>query len=181
MIMPESTKVLKAEKLEIGNHLYPMISKIRGICLIINNERFDTNRLSFREGSSYEADCFEEVFKQLSFKVIRLDDYSVLRIKERVQTIKKNLKANENDALVVVILSHGEDECFFGSCGEKFYTSNFVKLFNNKNCTPLIGKPKIFFINAYRGGKKYYILYTVQFKWLKPPQFFRIKPERLKL
>ena len=56
------------------------------------------------------------------------------------------------DACVVCILSHGEEGYIFGTDGRKILLDNVLSLFDNSHCKHLIGKPKIFIIQACRGG-----------------------------
>ena len=53
---------------------YPIGSRIRGLALIIDNERFENNVLPFREGSQIDANNLDILFEQLGFKVTQ---YSV--------------------------------------------------------------------------------------------------------
>ena len=57
------------------------------------------------------------------------------------------------DACVVCILSHGEEGYIFGTDGRKILLDSILSLFDNSHCKNLIGKPKIFIVQACRGGK----------------------------
>ena len=48
---------------------YPIGSRVRGLALIIDNERFENNVLPFREGSHIDANNLDILFEQLGFKV----------------------------------------------------------------------------------------------------------------
>ena len=57
-----------------------------------------------------------------------------------------------NDCLMVVVMSHGETNHIYASDGK--YPSEFLwSPFLGTNCKSLIGKPKLFFIQACRGTK----------------------------
>lgn len=54
---------------ELSN-VYPMTEKIRGQCLIIDNEKFVNDVLPYREGSMIDSNNLDILFEQLGFKVI---------------------------------------------------------------------------------------------------------------
>lgn len=56
------------------------------------------------------------------------------------------------DCTVVCILSHGEEGYIFGADGRKFELDAIFQLFDNTCCPDLRGKPKLFIIQACRGG-----------------------------
>jgi len=56
------------------------------------------------------------------------------------------------DCCVVCILSHGEEGYIFGADGKKFELDAVYQLFDNTCCPDLRGKPKIFIVQACRGG-----------------------------
>lgn len=53
---------------------------------------------------------------------------------------------------VVVILTHGEYDCITGVDGKQVNLHEFFACLNAKNAPNLAGKPKIFFLQACRGG-----------------------------
>jgi len=58
----------------------------------------------------------------------------------------------EGDCCVVCLLSHGEEGYLFGTDGRKLQLDSIFTLFDNSNCKYLIAKPKMFIIQACRGG-----------------------------
>ena len=54
---------------------------------------------------------------------------------------------------VLVLLTHGNEGYVVGSDNKQVELAWIYELFNNDNCTPLRGKPKLFFIDACRGGQ----------------------------
>ncbi|CAL1537413.1 unnamed protein product, partial [Lymnaea stagnalis] len=56
------------------------------------------------------------------------------------------------DACFICLLSHGEEGYIFGTDGKRIPLEEIFMLFGNTNCKGLIGKPKIFIIQACRGG-----------------------------
>ena len=51
------------------SNVYPMTEKIRGQCLIIDNEKFVNDVLPYREGSMIDSNNLDILFEQLGFKV----------------------------------------------------------------------------------------------------------------
>ncbi|CAI9578391.1 unnamed protein product [Staurois parvus] len=57
------------------------------------------------------------------------------------------------DSFICFILSHGDKGTVLGVDGEEEFISNLISCFNGRNCETLIGKPKVFFIQACQGGE----------------------------
>lgn len=68
---------------------------------------------------------------------------------------------SKNDCIVITILSHGELNKIF-SRDDSYHISLITSFFTDENCPSLKGKPKIFFIQACRGGQKDFG-YTMEF------------------
>uniref|UniRef100_A0A914PRP0 Uncharacterized protein n=1 Tax=Panagrolaimus davidi TaxID=227884 RepID=A0A914PRP0_9BILA len=67
----------------------------------------------------------------------------------------KNVEHSHYDSCIVVVLTHGEYDHLLG-CDEKGVNINrFLQCFNTINAPLLTGKPKLFFIQACRGGNPY--------------------------
>lgn len=71
-----------------------------------------------------------------------------------IKTFSQKEEHKDVDSTVVVIMSHGAsgDKCY-GSDGEHVDYADIIDMFNNCNCPNLKDKPKMFFIQACRGGK----------------------------
>jgi hypothetical protein len=54
---------------------------------------------------------------------------------------------------VIIVLTHGEYDELIGVDGGKIDTHNFLSCFNSSNAPLLAGKPKLFIIQACRGGE----------------------------
>ena len=92
----------------------------------------------------------EELFKSFGFYTRRYDDVtgSYLRV------IFKSVAAIDHkdfDCLMVAILTHGTKGKLCGTDGDLVPVKDITQLFNGHQCPSLIGKPKIFFIQACRG------------------------------
>ena len=56
------------------------------------------------------------------------------------------------DSCVIVVMTHGKYDSFIGSDGDEVELHKFLECFNAKNAPFLKGKPKLFFLQACRGG-----------------------------
>ena len=75
------------------------------------------------------------------------------KTKETVLKILKEPLSEAYHGLMVFIMTHGDEEGkLYGSDGEDVKVKDVASLFNASNCSVLIGKPKLFVIQACRGG-----------------------------
>ncbi|XP_070988921.1 caspase-7-like [Oncorhynchus clarkii lewisi] len=152
--------------------LYEMTSVPRGLCLIINNEIFD--KLSERTGSNKDAVDLANIFSRMKFRVVMCKDKtaveipSVLKVFSELKQLSDLQQYNakewvggqftdlkdlpeHGDAFVCCILSHGKKEGVCGTDGTVVPTIDILSPFNGTNCSILVEKPKLFFIQACRG------------------------------
>ncbi|XP_062334896.1 caspase-6-like [Osmerus eperlanus] len=131
---------------------YSMEHKQRGTALIFNQERFFW-RLGMNERHGTNADRYnlEKRFKDLGFDVQAYDN---LKLDEVLNTISEASEASHVDAdcFVCVFLSHGENDHVYAYDG-KIYIQDVISLFKGNKCKSLVGKPKIFILQACRGDK----------------------------
>ncbi|CAL1600939.1 unnamed protein product [Knipowitschia caucasica] len=125
---------------------YPSI----GQCIIINNKNFDRRTgMNQRNGTDVDAANAMKVFSKLGYKVKIYNDQSVEQMKQVLTSVSKEDHSSAA-SFICVLLSHGDEGVFFGTDGSvelKFLTS----LFRGDRCRTLVGKPKLFFIQACRG------------------------------
>jgi hypothetical protein len=57
------------------------------------------------------------------------------------------------DSLIVVLMSHGNNEDIYGVDCDKREIMSLVKFFDRDRCPAMKHKPKMFIVNACRGGK----------------------------
>jgi len=57
------------------------------------------------------------------------------------------------DMFVMFVLSHGEDGHFYAMNGKTISIDKVIAYFDGKHCPALLGKPKLFFVQACQGGK----------------------------
>ncbi|XP_010886701.1 caspase-6 [Esox lucius] len=131
---------------------YKMDHKRRGTALIFNQETFYW-QLGMHPRSGTTADRYNLVkrLQDLNFDVQAYDD---LKVEEVLDKISDAAEANHSDAdcFVCVFLSHGENDHVYAYNG-KIYIQEIAALFKGDKCRSLVGKPKIFILQACRGDK----------------------------
>ncbi|KAM3866076.1 caspase-3-like [Diretmus argenteus] len=154
---------------------YQLTSKPTGLCVIINNENFKDG--TKRNGTNKDAQSLAEVFSWLGFRVVMCKDqtknqmdqalkrFSSLRDLSQLQEFSvKEWSGSEfidlkelpqhGDAFICCILSHGQMSGISGIDKNLLSVNEITSPFNGANCSVLINKPKVFFIQACQGGKK---------------------------
>ncbi|XP_048043291.1 caspase-22 [Megalobrama amblycephala] len=128
---------------------YKMDSNPRGLCVIINNENFKDPE-DKRHGSQNDVDSLKDLFKDLGFLVEIKKDQTASDIK---QLMIKYKDCHHADCFVCCVLSHGDETGVLGVDEEICPVNAITSPFDGVNCPSLLGKPKVFFIQACRGHK----------------------------
>lgn len=132
---------------------YAMRRLPRGKALIINVNEVEGKPP--RRGTDIDRDNLYHLLRQLHFDVQVYNDSDGLTAKEIAQKLEifaADPAHRHGDSSFVCLLSHGEEGFIFGTDGRKLELDSVFKLFDNSNCPTLVGKPKIFVIQACRGG-----------------------------
>ncbi|XP_076075598.1 caspase-3-like isoform X1 [Mytilus galloprovincialis] len=127
------------------NYNYPK----RGLFIIINNKNFHPSTgQRCREGTGADAERLEERFQDLGFEVRRYDDATASSM-TKIMVEAANYDHSECDCFGCAILSHGIE-------GRIYATDGMLSLdvltgpFRGDRCSSLVGKPKLFFVQACR-------------------------------
>ncbi|XP_036359069.1 caspase-3-like [Octopus sinensis] len=132
---------------------YNMDRSKGNLALIINNETFnESTGMSNRQGSDRDALAIKQALELLHFKVIDRKNLSVKSMKQIFTDISALDHTNYN-CFVCVILSHGEDDNQIYGIDDKVKLDDLVEMLLPNRCPSLIGKPKLFFVQACRGTK----------------------------
>ncbi|XP_066433454.1 caspase-8-like [Eleutherodactylus coqui] len=141
------------------NHLqkYKLDKLPHGWCLIVNNHNFNAARsknlqLTDRDGTEKDAEAIKRVFNSRGYEVKQYDDLTGEEMQAILETYAKKDHA-EKDSFVCFLLSHGDKGVVFGTNGKEVSVKQLTNLFNGRNCQSLVGKPKVFFIQACQGDK----------------------------
>lgn len=131
---------------------YNMNHKQRGYCIIFDIEHFHpSRRLPKRVGSQVDATGLYNLFRHMSFDVVVFKDLSAKEIRYQLDYYSK-LDHSDNDCFACCILTHGEHGQLWGS-DTKFPVELLFNYFLGENCSTLVGKPKMFFVQACQGER----------------------------
>ncbi|XP_077387411.1 caspase-3-like [Festucalex cinctus] len=131
---------------------YKMDYPNMGTCLIINNKNFDgSTRMSTRNGTDVDAAFAVKTFGELGYTIKVATDQTVKQMKNLILSVSQE-DHSSNASFVCVLLSHGEEGVIFGTDGFELL-ENLTKPFKGDRCRTLLGKPKLFFIQACRGSE----------------------------
>nr|XP_057931497.1 caspase-6-like [Doryrhamphus excisus] len=131
---------------------YKMDYNRRGLAVIFNQERFFWRMgMNDRYGTNTDRDNLEMRLRALNFEVKVYDNY---KNEDVLEKIHEAAEANHSDAdcFVLIFLSHGENEHVYTYDG-KISIQHITSLFKGDKCRSLVGKPKIFVLQACRGDK----------------------------
>ena len=129
-----------------------MTKKVRGQCLIIDNEKFINDVLPFREGSMIDSNNLDMLFEQLGFKVTVRRNLIYPDMMKTLSSFAESPDHGPGQMCVIIILSHGgEGGLINSSDGKSVPTEYVLRRFNNEGCPALKGKPKFFIFQACRG------------------------------
>ncbi|CAB0004618.1 unnamed protein product [Nesidiocoris tenuis] len=130
---------------------YRMDHKKRGICLILNNEKFFVPNLKDRYGTQADRDNLEVIFNRLGFEVIVRDNLTCSATMKQVKEIAER-DHSDCDCFVMCVLSHGEEGIIFAT-DAPYKHEQIFNPFTADNCPTLAGKPKLYFIQACQGSR----------------------------
>ncbi|CAL8272752.1 caspase-6 [Gadus morhua] len=131
---------------------YKFDHKRRGLVLIFNQENFFWQLgLNPRYGTNADRFNLEKRFETLNFEV---NAYDNLKREEVLAKITEAAESNHVDAdcFMCVFLSHGENDHVYAYDG-KISIHDVTALFKGDKCRSLVGKPKIFILQACRGDQ----------------------------
>lgn len=130
---------------------YILTHNPRGLCVVFNNESFPETSLGFRAGTEMDKVKLQHVFGLLGFTVVVHKNLTADDMKRELKELGARNFMDE-DALVVCVLSHGEEGCVFGTDGQKVMLRQLTHPFTSGQAPTLAGKPKMFFIQACQGN-----------------------------
>ncbi|XP_013863217.1 caspase-6 [Austrofundulus limnaeus] len=131
---------------------YKMGRKRRGLALIFNQERFFWRLgLGDRHGTNADSYNLERRLLELNFEIRSFDNYKMVEILDKIYEAAQE-DHSDSDCFLLAFLSHGEDDHVFAYDG-KISLQDITSLFKGDKCRTLVGKPKIFIIQACRGDK----------------------------
>ncbi|XP_018419982.1 PREDICTED: caspase-7 isoform X2 [Nanorana parkeri] len=131
---------------------YAMNYSKLGKCIIINNKNFeDRTGMCIRNGTDKDAGDLCKCFRNLGFEVKVYNDQSCEAMERLLQSAAK-YDHTDSACFACILLSHGEEGQIYGTDGA-MAIKTLTTLFRGDNCQSLVGKPKLFFIQACRGSE----------------------------
>nr|XP_031530456.1 caspase-2 isoform X3 [Vicugna pacos] len=132
---------------------YRLQSRPRGLALVLSNVHFTGEKdLEFRSGGDVDHSTLVALFRLLGYKVHVLLDQTAQEMQEELQNFAQLPAHRATDSCIVALLSHGVEGGVYGVDGKLLQLQEVFRLFDNANCPSLQNKPKMFFIQACRGG-----------------------------
>ncbi|XP_054858194.1 caspase-2 isoform X3 [Eublepharis macularius] len=132
---------------------YRLISRPRGLALILSNVHFRGEKdLEFRSGGDVDHASLQKLFEYLGYQVFVRHNQTAQEMQEELEIFSKNPSHRNVDSCIVSLLSHGIEGGVYGVDGKLLQLQEIFRLFDNANCPGLQNKPKMFFIQACRGG-----------------------------
>ncbi|XP_039614034.1 caspase-6-like isoform X3 [Polypterus senegalus] len=131
---------------------YHMTHKRRGVALIFNQERFFWYlAMPNRNGTNADKENLMRRLTELNFDVRAYDN---LKVEDMWNKIMDAAAEDHSDAdcFLCVFLSHGENDHVY-AYDAKVKIQDLTAQFKGDKCKSLVGKPKIFIIQACRGDK----------------------------
>ncbi|XP_033725097.1 uncharacterized protein LOC117315066 [Pecten maximus] len=136
----------------------------RGLVYIIVNERFSAEGYPDRHGAYTDYRNMKNLFKPLNLKLMTYYDKTGQQIKDILQSASKRPDLADRSCFICVISSHGEqwaevdrkekkktmEHAIVGVDGMRVLTKDLVGFFSEDKCFDMVGKPKLFFIQACR-------------------------------
>lgn len=131
-------------------HRYRMDYPSMGTCVIINNKNFHSStNMSARNGTDVDAAIAMKTFSDLGYKLKVANDQTVKKMKQLLSNVSEEDHSG-SASFACVLLSHGDNGVIYGTDGCEMI-ENLTKYFKGDRCKSLVGKPKLFFIQACRG------------------------------
>ncbi|KAM4702747.1 caspase-7 [Rhinophrynus dorsalis] len=123
-----------------------------GKCIIINNKNFRKETgMCTRNGTDKDAGDLMYCFKSLGFDAKVYNDRSCEQMEALLYDVAQQDHSN-SACFACILLSHGEEGMIYGTDGA-MPIKTLTSLFRGDKCRSLVGKPKLFFIQACRGSE----------------------------
>ncbi|KAK5640351.1 hypothetical protein RI129_011162 [Pyrocoelia pectoralis] len=129
---------------------YDMNHYRRGTAIIFSHLEYDIDLMK-REGTAKDEKDLEKVLKLLKFDVTIYNDLKYEAIYEVIHTLSKS-DHSDVDCLLIAVMTHGDRGKIYAR--DRWYPPNFLwNSFSGDKCPGLVGKPKLFFVQACRGNQ----------------------------
>ncbi|KAJ1140346.1 hypothetical protein NDU88_006701 [Pleurodeles waltl] len=149
---PPASSTSSPHRVVAQPYLYNMKYANVGKCVIINNENFHRSTgMGARSGSDKDAKDIQHCFQNLGFQVVVKNDQTCEKMEALLEKVAEEDHSNYA-CFACILLSHGEEGLIYGTDGT-IPIKKMTTPFRGDQCRTLVGKPKLFFIQACRGSK----------------------------
>ncbi|XP_072050547.1 caspase-6-like [Amphiura filiformis] len=132
---------------------YRMDHKKRGIAVIFSHEEFHWKTgMPKRTGNAKDVENLKKYLGKMGFEIMLFQDLTVEELKRTIGMAAMGTDHSDSDCFMCIFLTHGDDGVVYGHDGT-LPIQVFYDIFRGENCPSLVGKPKIFLIQACRGEK----------------------------
>ncbi|XP_042100894.1 caspase-8 isoform X4 [Ovis aries] len=105
-----------------------------------------------QQGHMFQKEALDKTFRELHFEIVHYRDQTAKGICEVLKSYQKK-DHKTKDCFICCILTHGNKGTIYGSDGQEAPIYELTSYFTGSKCPSLVGKPKIFFIQACQGDK----------------------------
>jgi len=150
------------EKTQLRNEAIPKVEEYkngdvsakakRGYFVIFNHFEFVGENAEVntrRDGTKHDVNKLERVFTELEFIVHTYHDYTKKEIQNKLDEYQ-NLNMDDCEMFGLAIMTHGDAQGIVSAKDKMLHISSFINPI--KSNPTLVGKPKLFFIQACRGA-----------------------------
>ena len=123
--------------------------------MIINIKHFEEElKFPIREGSDHDVDNLKRLWEEFGFTVkMNVNSTTADKIYTYLDEVASEIDTNSS-CFVCCIMTHGNMGEILCSDGKPLDIKYVTNLFKEDKCPALVGKPKLFFIQACRGSNK---------------------------
>ena len=115
--------------------------------------KFNSRNLKDLNGGNDDEDGLHVLFTTLGFTVIVHKDLTANEMRSTVE--EYSLMDHNGRAFILILLSHGgEGDVVYGTDEGEVEVERLKQMFHTTKCPSLAGVPKVFLIDACRGGKE---------------------------
>ena len=136
----------------VQRNRYEHDKRPRGYCVIINNVNF-WDSSNNRPGAEKDESSLNQIFDDLLFTVIVERDLTKHEMENVAEKYGSHTDHSTFNAFVMIVMSHGRDgDRILGVDGRETTVKDLMVEFQETKCPSLKKKPKVFIIQACRGG-----------------------------